>query len=55
MIYTYANMYIAFVAPVIGVRDRHLVWVYKIAFWSGSDLENRAIHIHQEFLGLFIT
>ena len=29
----------------------------KIAFWSGSDLENRAVHIppYQEFLGVFTT
>ena len=29
----------------------------KIAFWSGSDLENRAVHIppYQEFIGVFTT
>ena len=29
----------------------------KIAFWSGSDLENRAVHIppYQEFIGAFTT
>ena len=42
MLYTYVNMYIATEArPKSGGE--------KIAFWSGSDLENRAATIHQEF------
>ena len=42
MIYTYVNMYIA-------TEAMSKNGVEKIAFWSGSDLENRAATIHQEF------
>ena len=54
MIYTHVNMYIAFVtAPVMDVRD--LNGCRKSQFGQALDLENRAAHIHQEFLGVFIT
>ena len=53
MIHTYVNMYIAFVTPVMDVRDREH-GCRKWHFGQAQDLENWAAHLHQEFVGVFI-